>query len=488
MRPCSSGQSLQVDLTKQQNQKHHGNERRRSSPTTNASRTTWQSEPSSGVSLGKDGQQAHLIPHYDYRRRQQCLGLSNTNYMYFARGPMLVFAAVVACAWPYREDLAFVVTNYIHIWRCLGIATLGIIIFGIDVWNGIIGVSRRGIRQLLECVAVDDILRTIHDPTTGIVATTVGGFVGASAMYTLGMDEGQRIEIVRATLGLNDREDARRILMEKGGYTLLFPDCFQEWLHLEGDGGPRPRQTEVEGDTLLHAETVVKDEESRMMTSPTNPASGGTIESSGSDGDGDSLGCDSSDDMEDVASVQSSSDDVPSQSPTTTGQSDPRTENETRRHSHRRRREKPRQLHHQSDNPVELFFKIVRDMALERIKVPVGNLPVTTIENVGTAALAGLGMQLMLRFLTTNTKKRSGRSRMASIFCAIAMSSVASMSFGSILAREAALGRIYNKATMQLACQQMVSRLWNNIRSNMLTNKTKSTLAFIVLYFVGRKR
>ena len=483
MRQYSSGQSLQVGRTKHQKQDQRGDEKRCSSPITTAaaSRTIWQSVPSSQVSLVKDGRRANFHPHYDHQRQQHTLGLSNKSYMFFLRGPILIFVAVLACAWPYREDLAFVVTNYIHIWRCLVLATLGIILFGIDVWNGFISFSRRLIRQLLECVAVDDILRTIHDPTTGIVATTVGGFIGASAMYTLGINEDQRIEIVRAALGLNDHEDARRILMEKGGYTILFPGSFQEWLHSE-DG---PHRTDVEGDTPLHTDAFTEDQNIHVIAPLMDPASGGTMESNSRDCD--SLGCDISDDMEDAASTQSSSDDLQSQSPTHSGRSDPRRDIETLRHSHRRRcQERPRQPHHRSDNPVELLFNIVRDMVMERIKAPVENLPVSTIENAGTAALVGVGIQLLLRFRTTNSKKRS--SSMASTLCTIALSSVASMSFGSILVREAALGRIYDKATMQIACQHIVSRLWTNMRSNMLANKTKSAFAFIVLYFVGRKR
>jgi hypothetical protein len=77
---------------------------------------------------------------------------------------------------------------------------------------------------------LDDVLRALHDPETGLIANVVGTFVGTSSMYALPMDTEQGTKLVQASLWTS-KNQARFILLRPGGCKALVPDAMQRWLN-----------------------------------------------------------------------------------------------------------------------------------------------------------------------------------------------------------------------------------------------------------------
>merc|ERR1712238_261288 len=90
-------------------------------------------------------------------------------------------------------------------------------------------------------------------------------------------------------------------------------------------------------------------------------------------------------------------------------------------------------------DPLVIFFRIVQQMARNKLKRYAEALPRSKIENIGIAAAAAFGIQLTL---WRSSKKFS----LIEYCCA----TIATISFGTILSREAFLGNIHDKQTMQI--------------------------------------
>ena len=110
------------------------------------------------------------------------------------------------------------------------------------------------------------------------------------------------------------------------------------------------------------------------------------------------------------------------------------------------------------------------------------SFPASKAENLGMTAV---GIQLVL-YLLLQRRRQSG-SMLWQRLAAVALSSVAAASFGSVLAQEAILGKVYDKRSLQLACRGMLSRIVAKLKGRVLSSKAKSFLAMLVLILMARK-
>lgn len=96
----------------------------------------------------------------------------------------------------------------------------------------------------IDSIILDDILKYIYDPQTGLIATVVGTFVGNGLVYTLPLTAAQRAALFRAFLPappsdtlMNEDQWSRKILQEPGGLKYVLPIAAQSWLAEEAKDG-----------------------------------------------------------------------------------------------------------------------------------------------------------------------------------------------------------------------------------------------------------
>jgi hypothetical protein len=161
------------------------------------------------------------------------------------------------------------------------------------------------------------------------------------------------------------------------------------------------------------------------------------------------------------------------------------------------------QLPHMQQNPLTVFTSILKDIAQEQIIKPYATaFPQSTVENVGIVAMATTLaiplLQLPWRRSShhqqrhnnndNNNNNNNNTIMMTHVIAYIALSSVTIVSFGSILTREVILGNIHDKQSMKLACRDMVLRIMNKIKRNVLSNKTSHSLPWSFYYYYGGGR
>jgi hypothetical protein len=127
-------------------------------------------------------------------------------------------------------------------------------------------------------------------------------------------------------------------------------------------------------------------------------------------------------------------------------------------------------------DPLAVFFRILQNMAQKKLKTCAEAVPRSKIENIGIASAAALGIQLALR------RPHKKKSHFIEYVCA----SIATMSFGTILTREAFLGNIHDKQTMQIVCKDLASSIMKKIKKKSASNK--SLFAMIVLVIFCRRK
>lgn len=364
-------------------------------------------------------------------------------YAHIFRGPILVIAALASLLLPYLSTCSstFLIKT--------AVALVGLLWFCFDLFRFFKKQVRRSIRSLLENLVLDDVLRALCDPETGFIAGVVGTFVGASSMYTLGMNAEQRTKLVQSSL-LTSEEETRSILLKPGGCKSLLPQSMRSWL-------------EEEDTKLLKAEIVEDEEYSDTSMSEC------TVENE----EDASL-------LLDESAVQSSRIDFSSEPETQT----PMTQNDQSDRISAGEMENETRFEAPTTpmvDPVTTMFSIIRELLFERIKPRVTSIPESMLENVGMTAALALALQLGIRL-------RSKRTLLSS-FSAMALSGIATGSFSTILAKHAVLGNIYNRETLQKVMEAVAIRLWEKIKNTAMTKvQWKGILAMVVLSLAGRKR
>jgi hypothetical protein len=417
------------------------------------------------------------------------------------RGPLLVGVAICSLLYPYLlEHKDYLSTNLLaHV----GIVMVGVFCFCHDLYT----VSERGLRcginRLLDRTVVDDVLRAIYDPTTGLVACSVASFVGASSMYGLSMNTNQRIRLVQSSLNLNSEEDAHTLLMEPGGCRILLPGTVRGWLLKNSE------------EASCHSQCKEEEEERKpsgsssrkgLESSCPQPPPGGTMAAVGSNrrsvmdhgSEISTSDCDVADILDheddDDSSLDSPTFEATSLRNATRGRSfgddgdlgsDAEHEQEQQPHTTSQRYRQPpmTQQRQEADDPLTVYLRILKDLAMERIRPHVEAFPhQSVLENVGTASIGALAVQLFLR-----RNSKSAPSPLATL-SAWTLSSIATLSFGAIVSRQTFLGTIHDGASLQRSCNEIAVRVWHRLKGKLRTRQSKAFVAMLVLFMIGRRK
>jgi hypothetical protein len=413
------------------------------------------------------------INHFDFIIFQPAAAMTtNQSVLRLARGPLLVTAVVISYFFPYLQHYGVQFWNeccsttlFVH----LVLAFVGVLWMAQDLSRVTLQFVRSGCDKCLTNLVLDDLLKSIYDPETGWIACLTGVFVGASSMYGLKMNPEQRCKLVQSSLGLPSEQEAHLILLEPGGCKALLPAPVQDWL----------QPTE---------ETMVNDYKSSQTVSKRSSLFGNSSTPGDISIDTNSTYCDGGemeyDRHEDVIvdgetvrrarglSFQYEEEDAEESSSAHAEHQSLKSQQQSNESSSR-----PTECH--ESNPLAVFVTILKGIAHEQIKPYAEAFPRSTVENVGMTAATALVLQLILR---RSSKRHVTLGRLV----AAALSSIAAVSFGSILTREAVLGHVHDKTSLQLVCRDMVMRLMDKLKRNVLSNKAKSFLAMAVLLILGK--
>jgi hypothetical protein len=377
----------------------------------------------------------------------------------WTRGPLLVTAVTLSTLFPYLQH--FGLWNlFLHV----VVAVVGTMWCIQDACQVTKTTLLAFCSKALDGIVLDDLLRSIYDPETGWIACCTGIFLGSSTMYGLKMSPEQRIKLVQATLAqeqgtVSQEETARTILMEPGGCKVLLPDSLQKWLanddaeaknasgHLVHQTARRPDHIADDVDVSVdHTQSTICFDMTEMETKDDFILDGETmLKARGLH-------------FHEEATFSNEHQSKP-QSKEKTSTSPP-------------------------SNPISVFATILKEMALEQITPYAEAFPRSKAENVGMTAV---GTQLVLFFLLQRPQRGSSKTHWWKRLCAMALSSVAAASFGSILAQEAVLGKICDRRSLQASCKGMMYRIVEQIKGRVLSNKAKTCLAMIILILLGRK-
>ncbi len=356
-----------------------------------------------------------------------------TTLLYLARGPVLVVAVALSLLLPYIQEYC---TPYVLLH--LAIASLGFLCMCRDLSTVLESTARTGLNLALDKIVLDDILRGIYDPITGLYACCVGTYVGASSMYGLGMNEGQRTELIQSSLGLKDEQQAHDVLLEPGGCKRLFPSEVQDWLQIS-----KTKTTKVVVDC---------------------------VESNKSTCDSDSAVIDA---QETFLSDESSS--GTEEFSNTTSCHEKAYECDEEPIGRTKENNKKTEAGWMAD-PVTVFFQILQKMARTKIHSCAKALPQSKIENIGVAAAVAFGIQVAIR------RRSSKKSHLLTKLCA----GIATVSLGTVLSREAILGNVYDRQTLQSFGREFAVRILNRIKEQ--SASYKSAFAMLVLILSGRMK
>ncbi|KAG7365219.1 hypothetical protein IV203_038422 [Nitzschia inconspicua] len=332
---------------------------------------------------------------------------------------------------------------------------------------------RAGGDTLLNKIVLDDVLKGIYDPESGLIACLACAFVGASTMYGLKMKPEQRCKLVQSSLGLASEQDAHFIMMEPGGLKALLPAAINQWLQ------PPTSSTDELAVPQMSQKNAQNECRKGSIHGHSHTPGDISIETNSTCCDGPYM----EDDIFDGETVRkarglsfhfekekelSPMDDVDDEA--------------TERHCPKQRETSspvvPEIPMHET-NPLAVFATILKEMAYDQLKPYAEAFPRSAVENAGMAAATMLFLQLLSR---RHSKRHVTLGRLV----AVALSSVATISFGSILTREAILGHIHDNQSLKVACRDILLRLAEKMKRNVLSNKTKSFLAMAVLLILGK--
>ena len=334
----------------------------------------------------------------------------------------------------------------------LAIASLGIIWMLRDLSSILEETTRSGLNLVLDSIVLDDVLRAIYDPISGLYACCVGTYLGASSMYGLNMNENQRAELVQSSLGLKDETEAHSVLLDPGGCKTLFPEEVQNWLQSSRDNKRNLAKRRYQPSTVIDSSW------SRDLGTDKDECDDDILEI---DSESTFLSEESSSDAGELKNISSHDCD------------DSLVDEEIGRSSGKSKAQGPGTQWSNQPDPVSVFLRILQDMARKKLKTCAEGIPRAEIETVGIASVVALGVQFALF-------RKSKKSRLFSKLCA----SVAALSFGTVLSREAILGNVHDKETLKVFGRDFAVRILKTIKEK--SASYKSILAMIVLIVSGR--
>ena len=149
------------------------------------------------------------------------------------RGPLLVTFFAVNLLLPYLPPFSLGICV-----QLLALAVGSMLVLW-DSANFLKEQLRRSLNRNLDLIVLDDFLRALFDPEIGLIASTIGCFVGNAAMYVLPMSNKQRTRLLQSCVFYGQSNDpdthemANRVLHTAGGCKFLLPESFQSWLNEE---------------------------------------------------------------------------------------------------------------------------------------------------------------------------------------------------------------------------------------------------------------
>ncbi|GAX22462.1 hypothetical protein FisN_14Hh077 [Fistulifera solaris] len=148
------------------------------------------------------------------------------------RGPAAVALMVAVMLGPYLQQLSLLTTTQLLL-LCLAGA---IMVHDFKHW--IIQSSRHSLKQNLQKIVLEDILRALFHPQHGLLAVSATACLGNFAMYALPTTSEQRVQLWEYALD-ESPDVAERILTAPGGFTELLPHSVQAWLAEDNFSGNR---------------------------------------------------------------------------------------------------------------------------------------------------------------------------------------------------------------------------------------------------------
>jgi len=376
-------------------------------------------------------------------KRETSMGRRDTTLLHLVRGPLLFGTLVIAWVAPYVAAIPISV-----ILQCF-VFVFGLLLFCYDTLRFVESKSRMALRTLLNSMVLDDVLRAIHDPETGLIPCIVGSFVGASSMYALNMTDNQKTKLVQSSLWTTESQ-ARTILLNPGGTISLLPESMQTWLK-EGDQlGENSKSNQLDQD--------YRDEGESDASDSVCPA-----------------------DRDEVASLVFEESEVRARSlPSFDGENDsgPNISQEFKGDTEGSNPGNPYTV---PPDPLKVMLSIMGEMARDQLRPIVRSIPEAALETAGGIASLGLLMQLLLR--------RRSKTSVPGALCALGLSGVAGGALSVLLARHFALGNIRCsktfKQTGSTIAKQVVARMKGSLAAN---GRWKATIAMLVLVLIGRRK
>lgn len=372
--------------------------------------------------------------------------MSSRRSILLLRGPLALVGVSVSALWPHISTWSTQTIVQILI------SSIGIIWLITDLLKFTESRMRRAVAKLVDNFILDDFLRILYDPDTGIIPCTVGSFLGASSMYCLRMNEEQRTKLVQASLWTTN-EEAHSILLDAGGTRALLPESVRDWIDRSR------RQEQGLPDSKPQASSVETVEEASSESSSLSGCHNHSVvykptamnERASSDDDierltaGTSKVCDDWNKPEELY-FENSATKIPQRIPTDTSR---------------------------------VMFSIVMDMMTEKFRPMLASIPEAKLEIVGAMATMGLCAQFLLRL-------RSRQWIIGSI-SAMCLSGTAMGAFSMMLIRHACLGAVQDVDSLKEVSIAILLRSFGRIKHLVTKDKRlKGAIAMIVLSLLGR--
>lgn len=360
-----------------------------------------------------------------------------------------MIAVVISLFAPYIREYCTVYL-FVH----LAVASIGLNWIFHDLLEISESIVRRGANFALDQLVLDDLLRAIYHPINGLWACCVGTYLGASSMYGLQMTDDDKTELLQSSLYLKDKSQAQAVLLKAGGCKALLPESVQNWLQ-QSSSSPTLEKT-IDISVGLESDKSTSDSDVTEVDEHDQIFRGSAVVD---------------EDFEKIGELS----DVSQPSNMVHSFKDERMKRLSGSESQQEAKDPTGWEDVSQTDPVEVFFRILRKMAMDRIRSYAEALPRSQIENVGIVASMALGIRLSLR--------RASYDR-APLLCA----GIAALSFGTIISREAILGNIYNKQSMHIVCKDIASSILDKLKKRKYSSKKTFFAMVTMLIFCRRKQ
>lgn len=367
--------------------------------------------------------------------------MARKSSVWVLRGPVILAGVTASLLWP-----------YISTWTTQSmlqatIAILGVVVFLMDILKITKCRIRHTVSNILDQLVLDDFLRWLHDPETGVIPCMVGSFMGASSMYALRLDDEQKTTLMQASLW-TEKDQARSILLDAGGVKALLPGSVQEWLD-EGKDNTQKKKTPVVASYKKEPILVETVQEEEAESESSSSSSFATSPKSTNPDCNTSRGYGADQSHPDEVSVVQRAQLIPPPGIPT--------------------------------DPIMEMIKIVRDMTIDKLRPWFASISESKLEIVGTVAAVGLCAQTAMRV-------RANHSFWGTA-CAMCLSGTVAGAFSTIVIRQAVLGSIHDLDSFKLISSAILSRSIERIKRMIAKDKRWSaTVALLVLAMVGRAK